>query len=212
MGKIDLVDAPASEALLLEDLLLGLPRLVPLARQAAAAGQWLDCLLLLAAIGQVVDDHLHRSRSWPKRITEHLGRSGRDGAAAVRLARRLTGLGGALAAARPGARALAGATVDQEDLVHPEGDGRQYLGDVVRLVERRHDDRDPHAGIHVRRRLAHVDDGVRAAQVDDTTRERPALPSAPRTPRSARFTKRGHFSRLSAQVVTVGGRYGRFKR
>lgn len=107
MGKIDLVDAPASEALLLEDLLLGLPRLVPLARQAAAAGQWLDCLLLLAAIGQVVDDHLHRSRSWPKRITEHLGRSGRDGAAAVRLARRLTGLGGALAAARPGARALA---------------------------------------------------------------------------------------------------------
>lgn len=108
MGQFEVVvDAGAPHSLFLEDLLLDLSRLVPLARRQAAAGEWLDCLLLLGAIGQIVDDHLHRSRSWPKRITEHLARSGRNGGPEVRAARRVTGLGGAFAAAHPRYRALA---------------------------------------------------------------------------------------------------------
>lgn len=95
--------------LLLEDLLLDVSELAPLARRQADGGEWLDTLFLLAAISQVLDDHLHRSRTWTKRLTEHAARDGAGsrGRAVARVARGLSSARGGLDEARGRYRALA---------------------------------------------------------------------------------------------------------
>lgn len=77
--------------ILLEDLLLDVRTLVALARRQADRAEWLDTLFLLAAITQVLDDGLHRSRTWTKRLTEHLERGhGRPGRAVAVATQRLS--------------------------------------------------------------------------------------------------------------------------
>src|SRR5215213_8886266 len=74
-------DAPTEPTddgpLALVDLHLPFARLRHLAVQEASLAHWLDALLLAAAAGQVLDDHLHHSKTWPKRLHEQLAHSDR---------------------------------------------------------------------------------------------------------------------------------------
>jgi phosphoserine phosphatase len=106
VAALDLAAATTGDLpLALVDLHLTFEQLRRLAVQEAERSHWLDALLLTAASGQVLDDHLHHSKTWPKRLHEQLAHADRP---AVRRAgggvRRGLDLAGAARSRRPGHR------------------------------------------------------------------------------------------------------------
>ena len=89
------------DGLALVDLHLTFADLRRLAVDEATAGHWLDALLLAAGAGQVLDDHLHHSKTWPKRLHELLQHGDRPPAVGLR---RGLDLAGAARSRRPGDR------------------------------------------------------------------------------------------------------------
>jgi hypothetical protein len=96
---------PDDHGLALVDLHLPFARLRVLAVEEARRGHWLDAFLLTAAAVQVLDDHLHHSKTWPRRLHEQLAHSDRGQVrAAGRGVRAGLDLAGSTRSRRPGHR------------------------------------------------------------------------------------------------------------